>query len=202
MGQHKDSTASAVRNKINAASKNSIFFVTDFLDLKNPETVTRELSRLASQGVVIRIAKGIYLKPTVTQFGIVYPSSREIAETIARRDGARIFPTGETLLNEFGLSEQVPMNSIYITDGTPRQIVIGKHTITLRRGAPRNFAYKYKGAPYIVSILKALGKEQVTEEVIGVIRMIIGREKNPSFLLDDLKLAPIWIQKIVLPLIP
>lgn len=39
------------------------------------------------------------------------PSIEQIAEMIARRDKARIVPTGIYALNKLGISTQVPMNN-------------------------------------------------------------------------------------------
>ncbi len=53
------------------------------------------------------------------------PSIEQIAETITRRDKARIVPTGIYALNRLGISTQVPMNIVYLTDGVTRKVSLG-----------------------------------------------------------------------------
>jgi len=60
--------------------------------------------------------------------GILYPPIDEIAKAIAKRDKARIIPTGIQALNLRGLSTQVPMEVIYLTDGAQRNITIGNQS--------------------------------------------------------------------------
>ncbi len=49
--------------------------------------------------------------------GEVLPSAEEVALSIAKRDQVKIVPTDFYELNALGLSTQVPMNLVYLTDG-------------------------------------------------------------------------------------
>lgn len=125
-----------IRNKIEKSKEGTLFFNNSFPEYDD-EYVRQILSDLAEQGLVVRIAFGIYLKPMVSRFGIVYPSVNEIVVAIAKRDNAQVLPTGNTALNQLGLSEQIPMNSEFITSGSARVIKIGNRTIRLRRSVPK-----------------------------------------------------------------
>ncbi|WP_231501862.1 DUF6088 family protein [Bacteroides sp. 14(A)] len=48
--------------------------VQDFAYLNNDGLVTRALSRLEKEGVLIRLSQGIYLYPSRNKFGILRPS--------------------------------------------------------------------------------------------------------------------------------
>ncbi|WP_370757419.1 DUF6088 family protein [Coprobacter secundus] len=87
----------------------------DFAHLNNDGLVTRALSRLEKEGVLIRLSQGLYLYPSRNKFGILRPSIEEIAYAVAEKDKARIIPSGLTALNKLGLSTQVTMNSVYLT---------------------------------------------------------------------------------------
>ena len=54
--------------------------------------------------------------------GIIYPSVEYIAQAIAKRDKAKIVPMGAYALNRLGLSTQMPMNVVLLTNGAPRRI--------------------------------------------------------------------------------
>lgn len=57
--------------------------VRDFVDLNNDGVVTRALSRLAEEGILVRLSQGIYLYPQRNRFGILKPNIDEIASAIA-----------------------------------------------------------------------------------------------------------------------
>lgn len=66
------------------------------------------------------------------------PSIEDIAYAIAEKDKARITPSGLTVLNKLGLSTQVTMNAVYLTDAAARKLIIGNRKIIFKRSVPRN----------------------------------------------------------------
>ena len=67
--------------------------VSDFAHLNNDGLVTRALSRLEKEGVLIRLSQGLYLYPLRNKFGVLRPSIEDIAYAIAEKDKARIIPS-------------------------------------------------------------------------------------------------------------
>ena len=116
-----------IRNTIDSNGPNKIYMVSDFAHLNNDGLVTRALSRL----------QGLYLCPSRNKFGVLRPSIEDIAYAIAEKDKARIIPCGLTALNKLGLSTQVTMNAVYLTDATARELTIGNRKIIFKRSAPR-----------------------------------------------------------------
>lgn len=186
-----------IKRKILLSKDGTIFFVNSFPQF-DEEYVGQVLSELCKQNLITRLAYGIYLKPIHSKFGIVYPTTDEIITAISKRDKAKILPTGNTALNQLGLSTQVPMNSEYITSGSARIIKIGNRTIRLRRSVPKNFAYKGSLMPVLVQALKALKEENITEEHIGIIRKLLKEYPENSTWEQDIQLAPVWIKKIII----
>ena len=150
-----------IRNTIESNGPNKLYMVQDFAHLNNDGLVTRALSRLEKEGVLIRLSQGIYLYPSRNKFGILRPSIEEIAYAVAEKDKARIIPSGLTALNKLGLSTQVTMNAVYLTDAAARELTIGNRKIIFKRSVPRNFAYKTELFPLIVAAMKELGKGNV-----------------------------------------
>lgn len=185
-----------IRNKIEKSKEGTLFFNNSFPEYDD-EYVRQILSDLAEQRLVVRIAFGIYLKPMVSRFGIVYPSVNEIVVAIAKRDNAQVLPTGNTAMNQLGLSEQIPMNSEFITSGSARVIKIGNRTIRLRRSVPKNFAYKGELMPVLVQAMKAIGKDNLTEEHKGQIRRLLAEHPEEQTWQQDIQLAPAWVRKVV-----
>jgi hypothetical protein len=124
------------------------------------------------------------------------PDIEDIVKAIARRDKARIIPTGDYALNRLGFSTQVPMNIVYLTDGTARKIKIGNYTIVFKKVAPKNVAAIGEISRLAIQALKTIGKENVMESEIKHIQTVLQNEK-PAHLEYDIRLAPAWIQEIM-----
>lgn len=184
-----------IRNTIERNGPNKLYMVQDFAYLNNDGLVTRTLSRLEKEGTLIRLSQGIYLFPSRNKFGILRPSIEEIAYAVAEKDKARIIPSGLTALNKLGLSTQVSMNAVYLTDATARELTIGNRKIIFKRSAPRNFAYKTVIFPLIVAAMKELGKDNVTDEQIAIIKQAIDKCGDKDNIKSDYNMAPLWIKQ-------
>ena len=191
---------SQLEDKILSLKKGAIVFVSDFAAFGTAENVKKVLLRLEKKQLLVRLAHGIYLYPKIDkELGILYPSTESIAEAIAKRDKTRIIPTGIYALQQLGISTQIPMNVIYLTDGAPRKIKVGKRTITFKKTVPKNLAIKNKILSNIVQGLKELGKENITDEVKQKINQAL--EKVPvEILKEEILNAPVWVRNEVLSL--
>ena len=65
--------------------------------------------------------------------GEVLPTAEEVAQAIAKRDKIRLVPTGAYSLHALGLSTQIPLKLVFLTDGAARTIKVGKRTIKLKK---------------------------------------------------------------------
>ncbi len=185
-----------IKSKLVRARYGAVFFVSTFPQY-NVEYVTKLLAQFEKEGLITRIAKGIYVKAKKTRFGVVYPSAYELVTEIAKRDKAIVFPTGETAANRLGFSTQVPMNVCFITSGTPRKLKLGNRTVTLKHGVPRNFAYKGKLMPELVQALRSIGEANMTEAVENRIAQLLSETQETETIEHDLLLAPVWVRQIV-----
>lgn len=184
-----------IRNIIERNGPGRLYMVQDFAGLNNDGLVTRALSRLENEGMLIRLAQGLYLYSARNKYGILFPTIEKIAYAIAEKDKARIIPSGLTALNRLGLSTQVATNAVYITDATARELAIGNRKIIFKRAAPRNFAYKSDLFPMVVAAMKELGKDGVTDEHLKIIKQVIGKYGDIDEIRYDYNIAPQWIKK-------
>ncbi|WP_340112995.1 DUF6088 family protein [Maribellus mangrovi] len=186
-----------VLTKIKKARGGSLFFVEDFLRFGNYKTISKALERLVEKEEISRVARGIYARLEKDPIlGPVKPGTEAIAKAIAKRDKARIVPTGALALNTFGLSTQVPMNVVYLTDGAARKINVGKRTIVFKKTSPKNLAAIGEISSLAIQALKELGKDNVTESQKRIILKYL--KKEDSYRLEhDTKLAPEWIRVIM-----
>lgn len=182
---------------IKAKGRGSIFFPSDFSIYGEVKAVGKSLERLTNKGSIIRLARGIYLYPEIDKemgLGVLMPSIEHIAETIARRDKARIAPTGTYAMNKLGISTQVPMNIVYLTDGAPRIVRLGNgRSIQFKYTSPKNLSFTNPLAMLVTFALKEIGKENITDKITRQIRNLLQKEQKENVLADQM-LMPAWIR--------
>ena len=200
------SVYSQIKQMILQNRRGKIFFGEDFAKFGSPDAIRVALHRMAKDGLLVRVAFGIYYypKPDFEHYGYVFkvtPSIDDIARAIAKRDKCRIVPTASHAFNMLGLSTQVPMNVVYITDGAPRRIKVGegrgilfKHTSDLKR-----LSYQSQKLMLIVSALREIGEGRITKEEKEIIKKHFLTISEKEFE-TDIKLIPVWIRKLLLSL--
>lgn len=179
-------------------NEGTIFLTEDFAHIANANALRVALYRLVKRGVLYRLASGIYVKPKISQLlnQMVLPSLNEIAQAIAKRDKARIIPTGSFAMHALGLSEQIPLNVVYYTDGKARKIKIDNRSITFKKVSPKKLALKGKISKLAVLALTEIGKDNLTKnEEAKVVKLL--KDEKLEDLRHDLQLAPQWIAEIM-----
>ena len=191
------STDDKILIKIRKAGRGSLFFTDDFIKYGTAKAVSKALERLAAKEEIYRVARGVYTRLEKDPIlGTIKPSTESIAEAIRRRDKAKIIPTGAMAMNALGLSTQVPMNVVYLTDGTARKIDMGKRKIIFKKTSPKNLAAIGKISSLVIQALKEIGKDNATKNEIELILNHLEKEE-PYRLEHDIKLAPEWIRIIM-----
>lgn len=189
---------SEITKRIENMHEGQIIFISDFSDLNGKEkVVSRALSAEEKKGNIVRLAKGMYLRPKSTRFGIVYPSVDEMVKAIAHRDKSKVQPCGITALNMLGLSTQVPTKYTYLTSGSSRKLKLGDRLIELKRSVPKNFVFKTTLGALLMQALKSLGEKNISKLEIVQIRKLIDNEKRMEQFKLDVLLMPIWMRKLI-----
>lgn len=184
-----------MKAKISKASFGEIFFLDDFEKYGSTDNIRKVLSRFEKEDVVERLAHGIYIKPKKDPLlGTLYPNIEEIAREIAKRDKARIAPTGVMALYLLGLTTQVPLKAVYLTDGSQREVKIGNRAIKFKRTVPKSFAIKDELLHLIVQAFREKGQREITEEFLKTIKYSIAK-LDEKVMRNQLGYAPVWIQK-------
>ena len=189
-----------LRQRIKAMPEDCILFRSDFPEY-HTEFVGSILSELTTEGMLVKIAHGIYAKPRRSKFGVVLPSVDKVVQAIATRDNAKVLPSGMTALNALGLSTQVPMNYTYLTTGSERTVNLSNRTVVLKRGVPKNFCYGTRLISLLVQALKALKKENVGEEELNIIHQLVLKETDQEALARDVDMMPAWMKRIIKPML-
>lgn len=187
-----------IKTNILQGEKGKLLFISDFLHLGEYEAVRKSLQRLVQKHLIIRLSKGIYYYPkTDAMLGVLYPTAIELGKAIAKRDKARIIPAGAYALHMLGLSTQVPTNIVFLSDGSARKIRIGNQTVIFKKTNPKSLKSESELSNLIIQGLKAKGKGKITNNDIQRIKEIIKKSGEIDKLKNNIKNAPVWIQKII-----
>ncbi|MCR4920646.1 MAG: DUF6088 family protein [Bacteroidaceae bacterium] len=191
-----------ISTEIAGMTPGMVFFPSDLAKVGTKTShVLKVLERETKAGTILRLAQGVYYYPKADDkygLGIIYPSYEEVAERIAERDKVIIVPTGAYALNKLGFSTQVPMNLVYMTDGTSKTIKMSNgYSIKFIHTTQKNLAYKNRLLQMLVFALKDIGKENITEEQEARVRTLL--QNTPlEQIRDDLGLMPAWIKDLIL----
>ena len=184
-----------IESKIKRMPKGTPLFPEDFSKYGSSEAVRIALYRIYNRGLIKRVAHGIYVQPKYSEFlGELLPTAEDVAYGIAKRDKIRIVATGVYALNALGLSTQVPMKLVFLTDGAPREIKVGNRSIKFKKTTPKNLMAKGKISSLVIQALRETGKGKVKEDEEKKIIELLKKE-NEKHLEYDIQLAPEWIKK-------
>lgn len=187
-----------IEEKIKREKEGALFFVDDFLSIGSRSAIYTTLHRMTKRGLIERVAQGIYVKPRLSELlnSEVLSTAEELAKVIAKRDRARLLPTGSYALHALGLSTQIPLKLVYYTDGKARTLKIGKRTIQFKKASPKKLAMKGAISRLVVQALSEIGNGNITKEEE---KLLLEKLKKESIrdLKHDIALAPFWIAEIM-----
>ena len=160
-------------------------------------TLDVSLSRLANEGTIRRIGRGLYDLPGCSRLleEAAAPDIDQAAQAIARKHRWTITPDGATAANSLGLSQQVPARVIYLSDGPTRQIRVGHHRISFRHASPKDLRMPHYSSRLITQALRYLGRENVGPEVLRRLRQRIP-PKEKTKLVRDTRYGTGWIHEV------
>jgi hypothetical protein len=189
-------TKQAILKHLRSQGRGRFVFPRQF-DFDLPENIRKALRRLAQDKVLLKLGRGIFFYPKVFADGTPsYPTTDEIAQAIAKRDGVKIKETPYRALNSLGLSGQVPMRPVYMTSGGKKSIKINNLRIEFKPTAAKIFQTKGKISGSLVLALRALKPESLDEDKIAQISRLLKHEA-PKNIAHDLALAPEWARKVI-----
>ena len=197
MGKHRESVDSKILARIRKNGRGWVFSSVDFLDLGSRAAVASTLKRMKAFGTIRQLARGIYDFPRQDdKLGVLAPSTDAIAKTLKNRDGTRIQPSGAHAANILGLSTQVPVRAVYLTDGRERQVQVGKRQILLKHTTPRQMATAGRISGTVIQALRWLGPRNTDEKVVAILRRCLSKGDKQQ-LLKDIRFAPTWATEII-----
>jgi hypothetical protein len=182
-----------IMRRVHADGRGGVFTPSDFLHIAARASVDQGLSRLAKNGVLRRLARGLYDFPKVhPTLGLLAPAPDEVAQALVRETGSRLQIDGARAANALGLSMQVPAKSNYLTDGPSRRVVLGKRVIHVRHASPKHLVAPGSAAGTVVQALRHVGPTRAADVERIATGMLSARDKKT--LAAASVQAPAWMR--------
>jgi Family of unknown function (DUF6088) len=180
--------------RVRRSKPGTVFTPGLFTNLGGRAAIDKALQRLVARGALRRLSRGLYDKPRQDPLlGTLWPTVDAVVDALAGKDRLRLQPTGVYAANLLGLSDQVPARVEFLTDGTSRTVRAGPMQIVLKRTTPRHMAAAGRTSGLVIQALRSLGADHLTPQRLNKLRRLLPTEQRHA-LLDDLPLAPGWMQ--------
>ena len=187
-----------VLSRIRGHGKGWAFTKNDFSRDFKSTTVDWALYNLEKNGNIRRACRGVYYFPKYSELlkQELSPDIDQVAQAIARKFNWRIQASGDAALNLLGLSTQIPVTYVYLSDGPNRKYKIDNTSLTFKKSALKEIGFKYRESGLIVHALKALGKERIDNQTISKIR----KQLDPIMcnkVMKDTKTVTSWVYEVI-----
>lgn len=186
-----------IEKSVRARRRGEPFTPEEFKKVGSPATVRRELERLEQSGKIKVVVEDVFVKPRTHEvLGEVPPTLPKLVKALTTKQGHLCQITGAEAANRLGLSTQVPMKPIYLTNGPSRLLKLGKLELELRHKPSRELPAAGQPAGDVIQALLYLGPRAV--EASHVERL--SRTLEPETKVSLRKLAgrlPVWMRAII-----
>jgi len=190
--------------RIQERGRGAVFTPHDFRDIGSRGAVAIALHRLTQQGTIRRVGNGLYDYPATSDLvGTLSASPERIAAALAKRDKTKLLPTGALAANMLGLSEQVPLRSVFLTTGRSRTVVIPSTRagvrdmeISLRHSSARFLDTRTEIGGLVIQAMRYLGRKHFSVKEYRILSERLPKAAKLE-LLQDLTPAPAWIADIM-----
>ena len=193
-----ESKISLITKRIDEAPFGSAFVTSDFTDLAEYETAKKALARLEKKGTLRRVLRGVYDKPKFSSLLQEYaaPIPDQIAHAIARNYNWIISASGNTALNQLGLSTQVPADWSYISSGPYKKYTFDNTTLIFLHRSDSQMIGMSEKTLLLIQALKAIGQENVSDAEIKLIRKRLSYEDYQN-ILSESRHTISWIYEVI-----
>lgn len=167
----------------------------EFLHLGNRAAVDQALKRLEARKDLMRLSRGIYVRPVKTRFGARAPAPEKVVERIAAAKAETIAKHGAAAANAFGLTTQVPAKLVFFTSGRSRKLKLGAQEIEMKHAPQWMLLPAQPKAGEAVRALAWIGQRGASEALKTL------KEKLPPSTIEELVAVrpalPSWMSKSI-----
>ncbi len=187
-----------IRKRIEIAPIGSVFVASDFADITETKRVSEYLVRLSADNTVKCVMRGVFYKPKYSKLLDEYiaPAPDAVAHALARNYGWTIFPCGDTALNLLGLSTQVPVVWLYVSDGPYKEYSYDNATIKYKHMTNKEVSKLSPKTALVIQALKTLGKDNIQSDTIERIKEVTTTDERKTMLIEA-QYVTAWIYEVI-----
>ncbi|WP_366302286.1 DUF6088 family protein [Pseudomonas atacamensis] len=173
------SVPECISKRIKCMRKGKPFTSAAFAEMGSRTSVDKALSRMVQSGVLERVARGVYMRPKLSEYTgkKVRADPITVMKAVARSRGETIQVHGAEAARRLGISTQMQVLPTYYTSGTTREIKIGNATVRLRHSSWQRLQQAGSQAGLALSALLYLGQKGVTQQIVGKILSSLSAEE-------------------------
>lgn len=168
----KKSVKDRILAKIAAHGRGWIFVPQDFMPEFKRYEIDMSLKTLSDEGIIRKICRGIYDYPTYSELlkQSTAPDLYGVAKTFAAKFRWNIYPSGDTALNFFGLSTQIPAKLVFISNGPSKTLETAFGPISFKHSALREPSFSHRESALVVQALREIGQANLTSDITARIK--------------------------------
>jgi hypothetical protein len=135
----------------------------EFLHLGRRAAVDQALKRLEQRKELMRVARGVYVRPVQTRFGARAPTPEKVVASIATSHAETVANHGAAAANALGLTTQVPTKLIYLTSGRNRRLHLGTQVVEMKHAPQWMLLPSHRAAGEAIRALAWIGQRGAPE---------------------------------------
>jgi hypothetical protein len=191
-------TTYQVQQSVQKKPRGQPFTASAMLQYGTRAAVDQALCRLASSGKVVRLTRGVYVRPEENRFvGQVLPEPLKVAEVIAKKTHGIVQVSGVEAARQFGFTTQVPAQPVFLTTGHPRKFQIGNLTVNLKHVSRKKLPFPESKVGVAILALWYLGKQQVNSKTIEIIKKKLTPKEFEKFI-SATEYMPAWMTHAII----
>jgi len=192
-------TSDNVRETLKRLPKGRPITLATFKKCGSATSVRQAVVRLANQGELVRLRRGVYARPKPVKHlktqALADPNA--VAKVIAARNHETLAPHGSDLARSFGLTTQQSVQPSFYTTGRTRKMKVVKQTLAFEHAPTYLIDKQHSPAGQALLALHYLGPEQINQTLLERVRQRIGADAFEDVAKD--KLRP-WMRDVVVKL--
>jgi len=187
-----------IRGRIADKGAGWIFSASDFADMSDRNSVDQTLFRLCKQGIIRKLATGLYDSPIInTRFGPIPPDPDKVAQVLANKFDYHLQVNPAQAAHSLGLSQQIPTQAVYLTDGLSKTVRVGNQSLKFVHVSPKKMLGAGTRAGLVIQALYYFGKDNLDGDfLIPKIRALLN-DKDKDTLMDLMPKTPLWMQPLL-----
>jgi hypothetical protein len=155
--------AKEILSQASALPEGALITAKALLHLGSRAGIDQALKRLHERKELMRLSRGVYVRPIKTRFGTRAPTPEKVVMRLAATKAETIAKHGAAAANALGLTTQVPTKLVYLTSGPSRRLKLGAQVVEMQHAPQWMLFPSHHAAGGTVRALAWIGRQRAPE---------------------------------------